>query len=181
MNSVSKPIAFREVQQFRQLWLWIVLAASTLPVAGIFGYGMVEQLVLGNQWGNKPMSDTGLLVSGIAAIVISLGLLIMFWRSYLVTEVRHDGLFVRFFPFHWSFKRIELERVQDVEAKTYSPLMQYGGWGIRYGRGGKAYNVSGKKGVMLTYNNAKTLLIGSQESEKLEAAIKSVWKAGAVS
>ncbi len=94
-------------------------------------------------------------------------------------RLRPQGLFVKFSPFHRSFKRIELERVPDVEAKTYSPVMQHGGWGIRYRRGGKAYNVSGKKGVMVTFNNAKTLLIGSQKPEELEVAIKSVWQSPA--
>ena len=62
------------------------------------------------------------------------------------------------FPFH---------SIQKVEAVTYSPIMEYGGWGLRYGRKGKAYNVSGNKAVFLTLCNEKNVLIGSQKHGEL--------------
>ena len=37
---------------------------------------------------------------------------------------------------------------------------------------GKAYNVSGNKGVLLTFGTGKTLMIGSQRPEELAAAIR---------
>jgi hypothetical protein len=40
--------------------------------------------------------------------------------------------------------------------------MEYGGWGIKYGKMGKAYNVSGNRGVQLEFTDGKRLLIGSQ-------------------
>ncbi|NVL91956.1 MAG: hypothetical protein HWN71_02845 [Desulfobacterales bacterium] len=54
---------------------------------------------------------------------------------------------------------------------TYNPLKDYGGWGIRYGRGGRAYNVSGNRGVYLELSNGKSLLIGSLQPEELARAI----------
>jgi hypothetical protein len=55
--------------------------------------------------------------------------------------------------------------------QTYRPIRDYGGWGIRYGRGGKAYNVSGNRGVMLELSDGQKLLIGSQRPEELANAI----------
>ena len=51
--------------------------------------------------------------------------------------------------------------------------MDYGGWGIRYGRKGKgkAYSVSGNSGVLLTFNNNKTILIGSLDHQSLFSVI----------
>lgn len=40
----------------------------------------------------------------------------------------------------------------------------YGGWGIRYGRKGKAFNVFGSRGLQLEFTNGKRLLIGSQKT-----------------
>jgi len=54
---------------------------------------------------------------------------------------------------------------------TYSPISDYGGWGIRYGSIGKAYNVSGNRGVQLELLNGERILIGSQKPEELAAAI----------
>jgi TATA-box binding protein (TBP) (component of TFIID and TFIIIB) len=39
---------------------------------------------------------------------------------------------------------------------------------------GKAYNVSGNKGVQLVFKNGKKLLIGSQKADELAKAIESV-------
>jgi hypothetical protein len=80
---------------------------------------------------------------------------------------------VRFFPFHRRPRVIDLENIESVEAVRYSPLRDYGGWGIRHGSAGKAYNVSGNQGVVLRLKNGKTVLLGSQRYEELAAAIES--------
>jgi hypothetical protein len=82
--------------------------------------------------------------------------------------------FVRFFPFHRNFKRFAFEDFGEYYAREYRPLLEYGGWGIRCGKNGKAYNVSGKKGLQIIFKNGKKLLIGSQNPEELVAAIDSV-------
>ena len=44
-------------------------------------------------------------------------------------------------------------------------------WRVRYGRAGKAYNVSGNRGVVLAFDHGRTLLLGSQRADELAAAI----------
>lgn len=89
----------------------------------------------------------------------------------LTIEVRPDGLYFRFFPLHRSFRKIASEDLAGYEVRTYSPLKDYGGWGIRYGRRGKAYNVSGNRGVQLEFSNGDKLLLGSQKPEELAEAM----------
>jgi hypothetical protein len=89
----------------------------------------------------------------------------------LTTEVRSDGLYIRFFPFHLSFRRIPLDDLKAYEARTYSALREYGGWGIRWGWRGKAYNVRGNRGVQLELSNGERILIGSQRAEQLAEAL----------
>jgi hypothetical protein len=101
----------------------------------------------------------------------------LFWVLKLETEVRPDGLYVRYFPFHIHFKRFGAEDFSEYYARTYRPIREYGGWGIRCSFGkGKAYNVSGNKGVQLVFKSGKRLLIGSQRDEELEEAIRSINK-----
>jgi hypothetical protein len=53
--------------------------------------------------------------------------------------------------------------------------MDYGGWGIRYGLKGKAYSISGNRGVFFAFTEGKKvrkLMIGSQIPEKLAEAVK---------
>ena len=50
---------------------------------------------------------------------------------------------------------------------TYSPLAEYGGWGIKWGRSGLALNARGDRGVRLTLTDGRRVLVGSQRPEEL--------------
>jgi hypothetical protein len=54
-----------------------------------------------------------------------------------------------------------------AEVRTYSPLREYGGWGIRGPRKRRAYNVSGDEGVQLVLVDGCVVLIGSQRANEL--------------
>ncbi|MDI6783925.1 MAG: DUF6141 family protein, partial [bacterium] len=92
----------------------------------------------------------------------------------LTTEVHEDGIYIRFEPF--VRKKILFSEMKQYTARTYRPIREYGGWGIRYGWKGTAYNVSGNRGVQLELNNGKRILIGSQRPEELVRAIKAGMK-----
>jgi hypothetical protein len=64
-------------------------------------------------------------------------------------EVKNDGIYYRFYPVQLTFRHIGWNELRCVKPVTYRPLAEYGGWGIRYGRNGIAYNVSGAEGVRL--------------------------------
>ena len=167
-------VLFREVQRFTQPWLWVLIVVTVLGMIGLFGWGMVQQLVFGETWGNRPMSDAGLAVTGTLVILFHLGILTLFASARLITEVRTDGLYIRYLPFHFSFRRIPLEDLESFVARTYRPMREYGGWGIKWCRGGRAYNVSGNRGVRLNYATGRHILIGSQRADELAQAIGSV-------
>ena len=165
-------VRFHEEQRFRQPLLWAILGPTALLVTGLFGYGMFQQLVLGKPWGDRPMPDGMLLAVGTAAIAIEAGVVSLMFGAKLVTEVSGRELLVRFRPFHREPQRIPVDEIVEWEAVTYRPIGEYGGWGIRYGRHGKAYNVSGDRGVRLRQAGGKSLLIGSQRADELAAAIR---------
>ena len=164
---------FREVQGFRQWWLWTLLLVSALGTVGLFGYGIYVQLIEGTPWGDRPMSDGGLLATGIGTAVLVVGMAAFILSARLITEVRSDGLYIRFFPFRW--KPIPYETIASYQTRTYRPIRDYGGWGIRWGREGKAYIVSGNEGLQLLLNDGSNVLIGSQRTQELEAAVRT-WK-----
>ncbi|MBX2959059.1 MAG: hypothetical protein KF732_03800 [Flavobacteriales bacterium] len=62
--------------------------------------------------------------------------------------------------------------------RQYSPLTEYGGWGIRLGLFGKgtAYNVSGNKGLQLEFTNNKKLLIGTNKPNELTETLTKIGK-----
>jgi len=157
---------YREVQYFRQPWLWIlVLSVSVIAI-----WGMVQQLFLGQPFGNNPAPDAALIV---IMIIFGFGFPYICYKMNLTTEVRSDGIYYRFFPFHLSFHKIKFEDLGKYEVRTYNALKDYGGWGIRYGRSCKAYNVSGNRGVQLEFSNGNRLLFGSLKPEEFTEAVNS--------
>jgi len=162
-------VYFSERQRFRQPWLWALTLPSMAGTVGLLWYGMYQQLFLGRPWGNQPTGDTALIVMGVATSLLCLGILWLLWASELRVELRDDSLHVRFFPF--LRRSIPYARILRAEACAYSPIAEYGGWGVRYGRGGKAYNVSGNRGVRLEIEGGERLLIGSQRPEELARSL----------
>jgi hypothetical protein len=156
---------YTEIQRFRQLWVWILV----LFVTGMAWYGAVQQIVLKKPFGNNPAPDTVMIV-----IWAVFGVLfpVFFYSLKLVTEVRSDGLFVRFFPLQFHSHKISFEEIKSYEIRTYSALKDYGGYGIRYGTKGKAYNVRGNRGIQFEFLDGKRMLIGTQRPEEFAQAIQ---------
>jgi hypothetical protein len=162
-------IIYREEQRFA-LWLRVVLVLSMALAAGLSILPLTK--IPAGQWRGN-IGEIVLLFT--AVVILPIGIGILFWLLKLETEVRPDGLYVRYFPFHIKFKRFGADDLSEYYARKYRPIWEYGGWGIRYSFGkGKAYNVSGNKGVQLVFKSGKRLLIGSQRAEELEEAIGSI-------
>ena len=171
MNGYNGVI-YREEQRFSSWlrWLLFVLILLIVPLS-IFSLAKIPS----EEGGIKILPFTGLTICG---LLVPIGIAVLFVSLKLETEVRSDGLYIRFFPFHLKFKRFGVEELSECYAREYRPLLEYGGWGIRCGRKGRAYNVSGNKGVQLVFKNSKQLLIGSQREKELEEAIRSIMKDG---
>jgi hypothetical protein len=161
---------FREVQRLRQWWLWVLLLATAVGTVGVFGHGIYTQVIEGKLWGDNPMSDTALIVTGIVTSILTVGLAVVILSARLITEVRSDGVYVRFFPIGWN--ALLYDTIASYQAKTYRPIRDYGGWGIRWGREGKAYIAGGSQGLQLLLNDGRKVLIGTQRLQELEAAVR---------
>ena len=161
---------FKEEQYFRQPWLWIVILF--FPAFSL--YGIYEQVMLGNPIGDKPLSDEGVISF---SILVGLGLPVLFWFMKLKLRVSQQGLHYQFFPVHFKERLIPFEDISHYKARTYSPLKEFGGWGIRFGFESKAYNVKGDKGLQLELTNGRKVLFGSQDHKGLEKAMKKAQKA----
>ncbi len=116
--------------------------------------------------GHGPMWPLGLVGLSVVGFVVFLLLL-----AQLTVEVRSDGVYARFAPFHREARFFPFEEIVTHRAVTYRPIAEYGGWGLRRGRNGSAYNVSGNRGVLLTFRDGTTLLLGSRRADELDAAI----------
>src|SRR5699024_8909419 len=106
----------------------------------------------------------------------------VFFITTLETQIRNDGLYIRFFPIHMKFRYLPWNRLSQCYVRSYSPIREYGGWGWRIGLAGRAYNISGKEGLQLQLDGKRKLLIGTQKPEEMERILKRInqWKDGRV-
>lgn len=160
----SKNVKYREVQRFRQFWLWIFVVF----LMGGSWYAFIQQIVLKIPFGTRPAPN--LVIIGVW-ILFGLAFPVLAFGTVLITEVRGDGIYIRYIPFHRQFRFMPFDAIKAYESITYRPLREYGGWGIRYGPGGKAYNVKGNRGVQLALQSGRKILLGSQNPEAFVYAI----------
>lgn len=160
---MNDEILFSEKQSFRQWWLWLIILTGD----GLSFYWFITHFVFHQDIGNIPPGNTELIFS----VGIPLVLTILFLTVRLETQVKKDGIYVRFFPFHLKFRYYSWNAISRVRIREYRPIMEYGGWGIRGLGDNKALNVSGKMGLQIEFNDKRKLLIGTQKPEELEAVI----------
>lgn len=161
---MEATILYQETQRIRQWWLWLFLCS----LDGLMVVALIKQFIFNQPFGQNPLSNTGLVFLTLFITLFTLFFVIM----KLETIISQDGIYVRFFPFHRHFKHYPWSSLCNVYVRSYAPLADYGGWGIKFGPGGKAYNVSGKTGVQLEFKDKSKLLIGTAKPQQLKAALE---------
>jgi hypothetical protein len=165
---IMSKVYYKEEQKFNQWWIWLLIAVC----CGIWVWQFVQQIIMGKPFGNNPMSDLGVILTGIFPILV----LLLFRLLKLETLIDEEGIKCRFMPFQRKYKTFLPRDIAKYEVKKYNPLMEYGGWGIRYGRKGTAYNVRGNMGLYLELKNKKNFLIGTQTPDSIRYAVEKLMK-----
>ena len=164
-------ISFSETQKFKQVWLWLVIIA-------VIALEVIENgsLFFHSHKTNEP----GLIVVGIFAFVVPLLVALLLAVFRLETKIDETGIYYRFFPYHKKMNKIEWDNVGQIFIRKYRPLMEYGGWGVKWGLSGRAYNVSGNMGIQIVYKDGKKLLLGTKQPEEASNIIAELTKAGII-
>ncbi len=167
---------FKEEQRFSQWWLKLVMYLSVLVALGPLYYGTIVQLSTGLPWGDKPASNTSLLLIDLFVTLLMAGSLWLVFGTKMITVIKSDGIHVRFKPFLRKEKLITPNLIERFEVMKYSPVTDYGGWGVKTGRKGKVLNVSGNIGLLLIFKNGKKLMIGTQRPDAIKRAMNKMMK-----
>lgn len=150
----TQPRRFQETQAFAT-WVYGLLAVVIVPSVAALAVSAA-----------KTSSVRWLVPADLALFVLVFDLLCV------RTEVSETEVIVTFgalFPLYR--RRIALSEIASAIADTYSPIAEYGGWGIKGMPSNIALNARGNRGVRLTLRNGRRVLIGSQRPEELEAAL----------
>lgn len=156
MIDKNQKILFHEVQKFTD-------SKMLVYVLGILAFVLISMFVVFNIINN----DFSLLMIIILLFLMPFALLA---TIKLETKISENEISIRFHPFHFSFLVFSFENIQTIVIRKYSPLIEYGGYGIRYKffKRDKAYNISGNIGIQLLMKDGSKILIGTQKQNELE-------------
>lgn len=164
MASTAAPAPeFQETQWFWRHW-WGLLAALLMLAVGLISWGLTQPHRL-------PAVQLAVLL-----LLLTLGAL---WLLRLQVRVDEAGIHYRYAPLLNRWRHRPWHELKQVYPRTYSPLGDYGGWGIRGWPGNWAYNVWGPAGLQLVFRNGDKLLLGTQRPTELRAALATLQAADA--
>lgn len=154
---------FEEVQTFRQPLLWGFMALIFLFVVGGQIYVIAARGTQATwvQW-------LGLSLGTIIVLAVA----VLLYICKLETRVDAGGVHTRFYPLELSERIVPLGEAAGWRKAAIRPLRDHGGWGIRYGKVGKAYIVSGDEAVIFDLKNGKRLVVGTRRPDEFIAALK---------
>lgn len=147
---------FEEKQYFRQWWVWLIV---------ILGFAANSYAFIQNESSAETFTIT--------SIVFLLFVLLIF-NVHLSSRIDEKGIHIKFFPLHFSFITYTWDQIKSVEFKKYSPILDYGGWGVRISLNGKgkAFNVSGSKGIYIQTQDDRKRMIGTQKENEVKAVLE---------
>jgi hypothetical protein len=161
---MESEIVYQEMQGFKQTWLRFILPVTLAVSLLIFIFQVITR-------------QAYLRDALFATIVIALISFYLF-SIRMETLIKTDGIYVRYSPFHRQYQFFPWKSIQTISIRKYHPMLEYGGWGIRFGifGRGKAYNVSGTIGIQLVFHNGSRLLIGTKAPREVTAALNRLGK-----
>ncbi len=159
---MAPGIFFEETQPFRQRGMeFLLLVVNTFLVlayiAAVFFTG-------------APREEThyGLL----ACIALSAIATLVMKNTKLITQITAEGIQVRFSPVQRHFVLYRWEDVEQAFIRTYNPVTEYGGWGLRLGPSGSAYIAAGNVGLQLVLRDNFKILIGTGQGNALAEVLQ---------
>ena len=151
-------MVFQEVQKLPR---WIML---------ISGLGMLIVMIA------VILSDQSVDIWAYGTMLFSLLVVGSLMFIKLQTKINADHVEINFFPFTWSPKIITWSEIEKIEVIKYRPIKEYGGWGLKANKHGRAYSTSGSYGIKIHIKNAKHILIGTLKPEEAKAYLNSIGK-----
>ena len=162
---------FTETQKFNKWWHYLLAGLPLLFAAGIYLGTWVDLMPMKGE----QKKDAALITLAVS-LLFTLLFFIWFFVLKLKTTIDETGISAHFKGIPFCNKKFTWDEIQSIQVIEYSPLMDYGGWGVRIGFNGWCYNVSGKIGIKLTRANGKPFLIGTQQKEEAEKIINHYFK-----
>jgi hypothetical protein len=155
---------YREDQSFAW-WSYVLVGAMALITVVLFSWFRQAPAAGVNAPSGLGRSLFLLVGVGLPAILL-LGVLRM-------TTLVVPGEVRVWFGWIPTFRRnLAITSIERVEVVQFRPIVDHGGWGVRWARDGeRVFTAKGNRGVRLYLHDGSRILIGSQRPEELARLI----------
>lgn len=165
-----KMNVFKEEMKLKRSVILIFLALLMV----FFIYMIVQQVLLDHTVTDDPMPDRGLFLgTGLSGL-----LLLFFTMMRLSIHIDGEGIQFQFFPFHWRSKIVFWEDIDEVKVLSDDMSEKYRGFGIRYGKGKKAYLIGGRGVLEITFSSGQKLYLTTRRPEAVESVLQQMNRLG---
>ena len=162
MNKIN--VRYYEIQYYH----WIVnsmMLVLFLANTGIYGYGFIKQIIFGKSWGFVPLSNLMLVLLTLLFVALFPLLFLLFFKQTIILDDDYFHIIIGFIQ--TIHKKIRLREIISCAPVTFSPIRDFGGWGIRRGGGNTfCYTTQGKIGVKVM-TKRKQYVISTKNPEKV--------------
>lgn len=150
MNDNSKigKILHSESNRLDKTWIIIPLIFSNLIMITVGLFAVIKA---------KEMEWTEFLI---LVSIINLPLLALLIFTKLIVFIGAEGISFQLQPFQLKLKTITWDQVIEAKVTKYNPMGDYGGWGLKRGKKGLAYTISGNYGIYLEMKMGKNIMVG---------------------
>lgn len=170
----NEKILFFEEERFNQKWNLFLITPVCVGFILFQIYSLYSQLILKKPVGSDPLSDTWLILMSFLVIPLMIFLIWLFSVTKLTVQVDSEKILIRFYPM--VKREVLLSDIKSFEIKEFNPIIDFGGWGLRYSIRWKTtgYIMKGKVGVHIHLKNGKNLLISSERANELFRVLKEI-------
>ena len=155
---------YRETQTYRGTWVMYLILLIELPTLVLLLVFFVQA---------KDKTEMGIALSVVGG-TLTLILLFIF-NLKLETRIDQIGVSFKFFPFVRNWRKYPKEKIKSITVVNYSPITDFGGWGLKGNSTTKAYSILGDMGLLLDVGEKKKIMIGTMKANELKDFLSS-WK-----
>ncbi len=148
-----EQVIYTERQKFNQKWLWAILFVTFAICLGGAAWSMI--------WNGDPFPLELLVVLPLILILVAVTDL----KTTITDREIRTGFWFR-------TKSYALSEIEEAYVRTYAPVGEYGGWGIKGSRKNRAYNAYGDQGLQLILKDGRKVLVGTQQPDVIEQAMR---------
>lgn len=162
-TSSEAEILFEEIQKFTKPSVRDFIKV----LMGIVFIALIVSLIL--QKGK--MTDYNRLLIVILPLLLVASFIL---GSRLITQIKTDGIYVRFPPWQSKFSIYNWTDVAQVYVRDYQAMKEFLGWGIRYAPGKMGYIVAGNTCIEIVFKNGNKVLITTQKPDEVNEVLRRI-------